>query len=111
MVGSVWIGSRNPVDLDTTRGEHPVVPRLPERKKRFDELASALRPGMEFKVLEGLFLEATAEHVGLIQFTGEQCAHIVGDNITLRDIPFPDLSAWRRLSIGIGKLIEEGSLS
>jgi len=111
LTGSTWIGLRNPVDLNTSIGEHPIVPCLPDRKTKFVDLANALRPNETFKILEGLFLEATCEHVGLIQFGEENNAQIVGDKITMRNIPFPELSAWRRLSIGIGKLIEDGTLT
>jgi len=110
LIGGAWIGSKNPIDLNTSKGEHPVVPGLPERKKRFDDFAQALRPGEGFKVLEGLFLEVNGQYLGLIRFGDEQQAQIIGNRITLRNVPFPKLGAWRRLSIGIGKLIENGRL-
>ena len=56
IIGSAWIGSRRPVDLNTARGDDPVVPRLPDRRRRFEALAARLRPGTPVTILEGLFL-------------------------------------------------------
>jgi hypothetical protein len=110
IIGSSWIGSRKPVDLTTTRGDDPVVPRLLDRRRRFEELAARFRPGTHFKILEGLFLEASREHLGLIEFEGDGKAQILGDRITMRNIPYAGASPWRRLSAGIGRLVVEGRL-
>jgi hypothetical protein len=87
IIGSAWIGARHPVDLNTARGDDPVVPRLPDRRRRFEALAARLRPGTPVKILEGLFLEASREHLGLIAFECDGTAHIVGDRITVRHVP------------------------
>jgi hypothetical protein len=110
IIGSAWIGSRHPVDLNTARGDDPVVPRLPDRRRRFEALAARLRPGTPVKILEGLFLETSREHLGLIAFEGDGTAHIVGDRITVRHVPYAGASPWRRLSAGIGRLVVEGRL-
>jgi hypothetical protein len=111
LIGSSWIGSREPIDLNTSRGDDPVVPRIPDRRQRFQQLSQDLQPDAPFKILEGLYLAVSQEHLGLIQFEGESKAHIVGDRITIRNIPYADLSPWRRLSVGIGKLVRAGRLS
>jgi hypothetical protein len=110
LIGSSWIGSREPLDLDTSRGDDPVVPRIPERRQRFQHFAQSLRADAPYKILVGLYLVASQEYLGLIQFEGESEADIVGDRITMRNIPYPGLSPWRRLSIGIGKLVTDGRL-
>ena len=108
--GSKWIGARSPIDLNTSKGDHPVVPRIPDRKARFDELARQIDAHRPYTICEGLFLEKTREHLGLIVFQDDHTAAIVGDRITMRNIPFPQVSPWRRLSIGIGRLLEQGKL-
>lgn len=108
--GSKWIGARSPVDLNTTKGDDPVVPRIPDRKARFEELARKIDAQRPFTISEGLFLEKTREHLGLVVFQGDRTAAIAGDRITMRNIPYPQLSPWRRLSIGIGRLLEQGTI-
>ena len=110
IIGSAWIGSRHPIDLNTARGDDPVVPRLPDRRRHFEALAARLRPGTPVRILEGLFLEVSCEHLGLIAFEGDRTAHIVGDRITVRHVPYAGASPWRRLSAGIGRLVVEGRL-
>jgi hypothetical protein len=110
LIGPSWIGSRNPVNLDTIRIGDPAIPALADRRRRFRELAERLQSGVSAEILEGLFLLATNEHLGLVQFAGEAMSHIVGDSITFRNIPYPRAGAWRRLSIGIGRLVLAGKL-
>jgi hypothetical protein len=62
------------------------------------------------RVLKGLLLESTGEYLALVQFGEEASAHAVGDRIRVRNIPFRKASPTRRLSIAVGKLIEEGRL-
>lgn len=111
IIGSLWVSERVPIDLNTIKGDDPVVPRLTERKRRFEELAEQLRPGVPFIISEGLFLEKSKEYLGLIEFEGENKAQIVGDRITLKNIPYTSASSWRRLSLGIGKLVVKKQLS
>jgi hypothetical protein len=111
IIGSLWVSERVPIDLNTIKGDDPVVPRLTERKRRFEELAERLRPGVPFIISEGLFLEKSKEYLGLIEFEGENKAQIVGDRITLKNIPYTSASSWRRLSFGIGKLVVNKQLS
>ena len=105
--GAKWIGSRGPVDLNTSRGEHPVVPLIPQRRARIEELAQQVRSGTPVKILEGLFLERTREHLALIEFAGEDFVHVVGDHVCITGIPKSSLSAWMILSRAIGHYIEK----
>lgn len=106
LMGSSWIENRGPVDLNTSCEEHEFVPRLPERRERILEIARRLRSDQEPTILEGLFLKQGREYLALVCFEDEDVAHIVGDRITLRNIPYPEASPRRRLSLGIGRLIE-----
>lgn len=106
LMGSSWIENRDPVDLRTSCEEHEFVPRPPERRERILEIARRLRSDQEPTILEGLFLKQGWEYLALVCFEDEDVAHIVGDRITLRNIPYPEASPRRRLSLGIGRLIE-----
>lgn len=107
--GAKWIGSRGPIDLNTSRGEHPVIPLIPQRRARIEELAHELRAANEVKILEGLFLERTKEYLALVGFSGEDLVHVIGDNIRITDIPTSTLSSWKVLSRAIGAYIERSS--
>jgi hypothetical protein len=110
ILGSAWIADRSPIDLNTSRGEHLVIPRVPDRRKRIESLTRDLDPTRPFTILEGLFLESAREHLALVRFDGDDDAHVVVDKIRMKNIPFQEASPWRRLAIGIGTLIERGQL-
>ncbi|MHC4345791.1 MAG: hypothetical protein ACYSUP_14030 [Planctomycetota bacterium] len=109
-LGSAWIARRKPMDLEVVRLGDPRVPSTSERRKRIEELARGLEPDKPVKILKGLLLESTGEYLALVQFGEEATAHAVGDRMRVRNIPFQQASASRRLSIAIGKLIEDGRL-
>jgi hypothetical protein len=108
--GSHWIGDKDLVGLDTICGTDSDVPSLRERQRSIDALAAAIAGGADLVMLEPLYLRARGEYLALVQRVGEEHAHIVGTHITLRNIPYPQVSPWRRLSLGIGKLVRAGKL-
>ncbi len=107
--GRRWIGERDPVDLDTTRGEHPVIPRLPERRAEIERLANAMRPGVSVRILEGLFLERSQEYLALVQFAGEGVVAVIGNSICIVNINAGTLSPSKVLSRAIGEHLELSS--
>ncbi len=108
--GSRWIAKRNPITLEYVVLGDPAIPSTKERAASIKKLADGIDKG-ECKILEGLFLKRTGEYLSLIKFGDEDISYIVGTNITLRGIPFPNASPARRLAIGIGLLIDKGDLS
>jgi hypothetical protein len=100
--GARWIGARGPVDLATSRGEHPVIPMIPVRRSKIEELARSLgRAGIP-TILEGLFLEESREFLALVEFPGEEVVHVVGNSIRIPDIPKSPVSNWKTLSRAVG---------
>jgi hypothetical protein len=110
LAGSSWIAKRNPITLEHVVLGDPKIPSTKERVAAIKKLAARLRKG-DCRILEGLFLKRTGEYLSLIEFKEEDVAHVVGTNITLRGIPFPNASTSRRLAIGIGWLLAKGDLA
>jgi len=109
-IGATWIASKKPINLSVVRPDDPIIPSTSERRRRIEELARIIDSCKSVRILEGLFLKVTNEYIGLVQFSEEQAAHVVGDKIRVRNVPFHEASASRRLSIAIGKMIEDGKL-
>jgi hypothetical protein len=103
--GAHWIGSRGPVDLDTSRGEHSVIPMIPVRRSKIEDLARALGRAGDPKILEGLFLEESREFLALVEFPGEDVVHVVGDSVQIPDIPRSPVSPWKLLSRAVGSRV------
>ena len=110
LAGSSWIAKRNPITLEHVVLGDPKIPSTKERVAAIKKLAARLGKG-DCKILEGLFLKRTGKYLSLIEFKDEDVAHIVGTNITLRGIPFPNTSSSRRLAVGIGLLLAKGDLA
>ena len=108
--GSSWIASQDPVDLDTVILADDSAPPSEERRQRVEDIARQYLGDTPYSIREGLFLRRTGKYVALIQPTNSDNAMIVGTNIVVRNIPFPSASAWRRLAVGIGNLVEGGKL-
>jgi hypothetical protein len=106
--GADWIASNEPVDLDAVRGTGSSIPTLPERREKITALARLAAGGAEGIVLEGLYLARRREYLVLAGRADDDHAHIIGDRIRLRNIPHPAAPPWRRLALGIGKLIRAG---
>ncbi len=103
--GASWIGAQGPVDLQTSRGEHPTIPMIPQRKARIAELASALNRRGSMRILEGLFLEESRQYLALVKFSEEDVVHVVGDAMSILDIPELPISSWKILSRAVGSVI------
>jgi hypothetical protein len=100
--GARWIGEHEPVDLSTSRGEHPIVPMIPIRRAKIQELAHSMGRSGNPEILEGLFLEQSREYLALVEFPGERVVHVVGTSFQILDIPKTSTSAWKLLSRAVG---------
>jgi len=107
ILGSRWIGERSPIDLNTSRGDHPVIPRAIERKAAIEALAQSLLRGGSLTILEGLFLEETKGYLALVHFSDESEFHVVGDGFTISGIPVTNASRWRILAREVGQSLAQ----
>ena len=105
LVGSSWIGAQNPIDLDTSMLGDESVPSIPDRIREIGKNWSKYNGERAMRIIEGLYLQNTRQYLALIENLNDKSVSIIGENINLRKIPFENLSPWRRLSIGIGKLV------
>jgi hypothetical protein len=105
--GSVWIGSRGPVDLDTSRLGETAVPPAIQRRKELELLGSQNAPGQAVEILEGLYLEAEAKYLGLFRVRGSEEVFVAGLVGAPISVPFPAASAWRRLAWGVGSWLQQ----
>lgn len=109
--GQCWIGDQDPVDLARTEGPESDTPPVPERVAAIEALVAELDSAASFEILDGLYLKRRKEYLAFVQDRASGRCHIVGDRVRLRNIPFPQVSPWRRLAIGIGKIVRAGLLT
>jgi hypothetical protein len=101
-VGARWIGSRDPIDSNTSMIGDDRVPPANERRQRIQTLVSA-HLGPAATVLEGLFLCTDSSLLALAQ-QGERVL-VIGDGLPPLQAGFPTASRWRRLSAAVGAWI------
>jgi hypothetical protein len=109
-LGSSWIADQDPVDLNTSILADDSVPSSKQRRQHIEDIAEQHLGCTPFSILEGLLLRSTGKYLALVQPRDNDKAILVGTNIVVRNIPFPSASAWRRLAVGIGDLVERGRL-
>jgi hypothetical protein len=109
-LGSSWIAGQDPLDLNTSVLGDESIPSTKERRQRIEDIARQYLGDTPFTILVGLFLRSSGKYLALVQPEGKDKAMIAGTNMVVRNIPFPSASAWRRLAVGIGNLIESGRL-
>lgn len=103
--GSSWIGEKDPVDLNTMDKRDPGIPSIPQRKDYLFRLWEEYFGDKKMLIHEGLYLKKTKKYVALGVHQHDQKVNVFGDGIIVRNVPFETLSASKRLSIAIGKLI------
>ncbi|MBN2530013.1 MAG: hypothetical protein JXR76_26725 [Deltaproteobacteria bacterium] len=110
LLGNIWLGRNQPIDLHTSILGDSRVPATTVRKENIRTLVEKFFPGTKVSISEGLLLKKCNEYVALVieELTG--AAHVIGNKMILRNIPFENLSPWKRLSIGIGTLISKNLL-
>ena len=109
-LGSKWMSQFEIINLETVVLDDAHVLSTEERRNHIKNLAKKICTTKACHILEGLFLKDAQEYIALVKFEQDKNAHIIGDRIKVRNIPFDDVSPWRRLAVGIGKLIEDGEL-
>ena len=105
-IGSMWIGSRNPVDLDTTRLGDDSVPRTLERRAAIRALGAAIVPEDRLEILEGLYLQTEARYIGLFRERDAERAFTAGLTNTPIYVAFPEASSWRRVAWAVGSWLQ-----
>jgi hypothetical protein len=106
--GATWITHQNPVDLATSYLGDTVVPPVTERRAVIELLAADACTSPQ--ILEGLYLQRLEIYLALIEDTQTGVGIIIGTDLEKCYISFPEASAWRRLALGIGKMLQEGIL-
>tara|TARA_B100001093_G_C26562053_1_gene899097 strand:+ start:35 stop:652 length:618 start_codon:yes stop_codon:yes gene_type:complete len=110
LLGSAWIGFQKPIDLNTMDKRDPIIPSIPHRKECLKKIWTKYFD-CDYIICEGLFLKKTQRYLGLGQRQDNKKMMVFGDGIIVRNIPFEDLSYSKRLSIGIGKLLNDGKIN
>jgi hypothetical protein len=68
-----------------------------------ESIGAEVLDGKEPEILDGLLLQKEGRYLGLFRAAGDQTAVIGGlPGPSKLEVLFPDASAWRRLSWGIG---------
>jgi hypothetical protein len=107
-LGSWWIGKSNPIDLNTSKMGYDNIPSLSIRRQEIEKLTLKVPSSEKPAVLTGLYLIDNQQYLGL--FKTENNKYIVGTEFMDKIDKFNDISSWRLLSWGIGKLIHAGIL-
>ncbi len=107
-MGASWMEAHDPVDLETCiLGENSPAGTL-ERRKEILHLTKKYFAKSTIEILEGLYLRKTKEYISLVITKENDQASVVGSNFIIRNVPFPEASPWRRVAVGIGKLVDDG---
>ena len=111
VLGSRWIRSRQPVDLNTSRVGDGVTPAVYERRAAIQELAAQAWPDdHQPRILEGLFLQQTRAYLALVERAASREQVVVGSGIEPQPVHLTTGSAWQKLAFGIGEMIAAGKL-
>jgi hypothetical protein len=106
--GAVWITRQDPIDLATSRLGDDTVPPVAERQTALESLANIACASP--RIFEGLYLRMVGAYLALVEDTTTGTEFIIGSDFEPRAVGFPQASSWRRLAIGVGKMLEDGTL-
>lgn len=107
--GAAWIARQDPIDLATSRLGDDLVPSASERRTMIEELVTNMQ--ISPRILEGLYLRRTRTYLALINDTRSETQIVVGTGLEPQAVAFPQASSWRRLALGVGKMLREGILT
>lgn len=106
--GSEWIANHCPINLATSSLGNDQVPAMSERRNTIEKLASEACESP--RVVEGLYLRTTKSYLALIQDVSTGTGLIIGTGLEPFEVNLVQASPWRRLSVGIGKMLKLGIL-
>jgi hypothetical protein len=106
--GMAWVARQDPIDLATFCIGDDLVPSADERRAAIEDLGASAC--VSPRIIEGLYLRRTRIHLALIEDTRTGTGFVVGSGIQPQAVGFPQASGWRRLALGVGKMLEEDVL-
>lgn len=106
--GARWIARQGPVDLATSRIGDASVPSAAERRGAIGRLVADVCDSP--RILEGLYLRSKGTYLVLVEDTHTGTAMVVARGLEPHTIDFPQASSWRRLALGVGKMLRKGVL-
>jgi hypothetical protein len=106
--GTVWIAHQDPIDLTTSRIGDDLVPSIDERRAAIEDLGASA--GVSPRIIEGLYLRNTGTYLAFIEDPRTGTGLMVGNGIEPQAVGFAQASAWRRLALGVGRMLQEGTL-
>jgi len=110
--GGEWISRHGPVDLNTARIGDTSVPATAIRRSAITQLCEhAFGSVTPLTIHEGLYLTQTQQYIALVERTDSNRTFVLGSTIMPQEVSYHQASAWRRLAIGVGELLEAGILS
>ncbi len=110
-IGYCWIKRREPIDIDTVILGEEKIPGTTQRKNEIEMLAKEAIGGEEkFSILEGLYLKDNGSYLAIVERKSDKQADIIGTEIKAEPAPCSKASAYRRLAIAIGAMVETNRL-
>jgi hypothetical protein len=106
--GAAWIACQDPIDLATSRLGDDSVPPATERQAMIEGLAANIC--VSPRILEGLYLCTRGTYLALVEDPHTGASVIVGSDFEPHTVGLLQASPWRRLALGVGKMLSEGTL-
>jgi hypothetical protein len=108
LLGSKWIGRRDPIDLNTARIGDELVPPTPIRRAAILEIIEkSFGKDHTVRILEGLFLREQGQYLALVQDELSSQIFVVGSNIAPYPVRLIEGLGSRLLSIGVGEMLSK----
>lgn len=110
-IGYSWIEQREPIDLETVIIGEEKIPSTTQRTDEIERLAKeAIKGTEELNILEGLYFRDNSSYLAIIERKSDGQAYVIGTEIKTEPAPCPKASAYRRLAIAIGAMVETNRL-
>jgi hypothetical protein len=108
LLGSKWIGRRDPIDLNTTRIGDELVPPTPVRRAAIMEIIEkSFGKDRTVRILEGLLLRGHGQYLALVQDELSSEIFVVGSDITPYPVRLIEGLESRLLSFGVGEMLSK----
>jgi hypothetical protein len=106
--GAAWIACQDPIDLATSRLGDDSIPPATERQAVIEGLAANIC--VSPRILEGLYLCTRGTYLALVEDPHTGASVIVGSDFEPHTVGLLQASPWRRLALGVGEMLSEGTL-